>query len=668
MPAILLLLALITADDAPLPPLAIRPEERNAFEGEKIAAGKDARRLIKLAMWAESKGLAEDRDALLKQAAAIDPGQDSAMGLLGRVAQGGKFQSPDEAGRAIRLEASQAARLAEYADRRDQINRAEETERTMIRDLEAANRPLEARMVQARIDRRLAPAHLKLGLWCETHDLKPEAQAHFTSATLLNPYLEAAWTHLGYVKHNNRWMNHDQIAAEAKELAAQHAADLHWAPILQRGKDGLGRDSSRAQAEKKLAEVADPRALPSVLKVFLTANPKDQREAVRLLGQIEGPASARQLALVAIRSDFEPVRREAIELLKGRELRDYAEPLVQMLHRPWTYRVVPVQGPGSNGTLEIDSARFHLIRTYDAPSPFALAGSFRGYVGIDANGLPLVISGRELDHLRSKPKLADGLLAAAEEKTIELIASAQFKAESSRQRMIADINDIEQFNATSEAINARVVPILQQAAGAPGTLGDDEDAWNRWYYEKVGYRYTPSPKLTYRQEFPQSYPPQIQSCFAAGTPVRTIEGHRPIETLQVGDRVLAQDVKAGGLSFQPILAIHHNPPDRTLNVSLEGGDVLVASRFHRFWVAARGWVMARDLKAGDVVRTLGGQVSIAKVEEGPVVPVFNLDVAGARTFFVGDHDALVHDNTMPATPPVLFDERADLAGLDPRKR
>ena len=35
--------------------------------------------------------------------------------------------------------------------------------------------------------------------------------------------------------------------------------------------------------------------------------------------------------------------------------------------------------------------------------------------------------------------------------------------------------------------------------------------------------------------------------------------------------------------------------------------------------------------------------------------MFNLDVAGTRTFFVGTRDMLVHDNTLPAPQAQAFD-------------
>ena len=104
----------------------------------------------------------------------------------------------------------------------------------------------------------------------------------------------------------------------------------------------------------------------------------------------------------------------------------------------------------------------------------------------------------------------------------------------------------------------------------------------------------------------------LPSCFAAGTQVRTLLGLRPIEKIEVGDQVLAQDPITGKLSFETVDAVHHNPPGKTLKIRL-GSEEILPSIYHRFWCAGRGWVMARDLKPGDEVRTLGGRVRVDSV-------------------------------------------------------
>jgi hypothetical protein len=68
--------------------------------------------------------------------------------------------------------------------------------------------------------------------------------------------------------------------------------------------------------------------------------------------------------------------------------------------------------------------------------------------------------------------------------------------------------------------------------------------------------------------------------------------------------------------------------------------------------------MARDLKPGDALRVRGGHARVAAAETGGVVPVYNLDVAGEHTFFVGARDCLVHDNTAPPVAARPFDALA----------
>ena len=94
---------------------------------------------------------------------------------------------------------------------------------------------------------------------------------------------------------------------------------------------------------------------------------------------------------------------------------------------------------------------------------------------------------------------------------------------------------------------------------------------------------------------------------------------------------------------------------------------MVSSEFHRFWKSGHGWVMARDLKEGDLIRTLDGPLAVSRIERGEVVPVYNLDVAEDADFFVGRGGVLVHDNTLPDLRERPFDaaDAPDMAGAGP---
>ena len=150
-------------------------------------------------------------------------------------------------------------------------------------------------------------------------------------------------------------------------------------------------------------------------------------------------------------------------------------------------------------------------------------------------------------------------------------------------------------------------------------------------------------------------PYSIRTCFAAGTAVHTLDGVRPIETIEVGDQVISQDTATGALRFQSVVFVHRNPPAKTLRLTLSDGQSVVCSVYHRFWRANLGWAQARELKPGDPLRSLTGIVWVDRIEPDTIQPLYNLDVAGSRTFFVGSTILLVHDNTLPDHRQQPFD-------------
>ena len=139
-----------------------------------------------------------------------------------------------------------------------------------------------------------------------------------------------------------------------------------------------------------------------------------------------------------------------------------------------------------------------------------------------------------------------------------------------------------------------------------------------------------------------------------------MDGPRPIEDLRAGDDVLTQNPRTGELKYQPLVAVYHNPPNGTLRIEIDG-ESIVATGIHRLWKAGKGWTMARDLKPGDVLRTIGGTAAVKSVVEEKVQPVFNLRVADGESFFVGRSGVLAHDNSTINPTPQPFDAVAPLS-------
>lgn len=619
------------------------------YQALKAKAGKDPQAQVKLALWCEAHGMNGERVKHLAQAVLSDPKNATARGLLGLIALGSRWETADRARERIKADDAHAAKRAEYQERRSKLTNDEITSQQVADLLEKKGDYQAAYRARLRSNRRLAEAHVELGLWCDRNGLKPEETAHFTLAVHLDPYRDSSWKHLGYVKRNGRWTSRDQAADDERDEREQKKADRYWEPLLKKWTDWLGDKRHREEALDLLATVVDRRAVPSILKLFPIDRPEaDQLHRVRLLTRIDDPSSSRAIANQAIKTQFSSVRRAAIETLKKRPPRDYAGNLVEMIHGSIRYEVQAVTGPDSRGKLAIEAPRFRMVRTYDVPPAFELASSFRGYVGYDDNGLPVVVQGRELDYMKRQivnPQVIAAKVQEIEIRTANMLNQATLAAQV---QMAADISAIKRANEQAHDDNASIVPVLKSAAGAPASLGDDEDAWRGWWFDTLGYSYQASPKPTFTQDVVAQYLPySVRTCFAAGTPVHTLDGARPIEAIQVGDQVISQDAATGALSFQPVVFVHRNPPAQTLRLALSDGESVVCSVYHRFWRANLGWTQARELKPGDSLRSLAGIVRVVSIEPDSVQPLYNLDVAGSRTFYVGRTNLLVHDNTLP---------------------
>jgi hypothetical protein len=627
------------------------------YDSLKAKAGKNPQAQVKLALWCEAHGMNGERVKHLAQAVLSDPKNVTARGLLGLIAFGSRWETAEQARDRIKADDAQAANRAEYQERRIKLTNDEIKNQQAADLLEKKGDYQGAYLARLRSNRRLAEAHVELGLWCDRNGLGPEETAHFTMAVHLDPYRDSSWKHLGYVKRNGRWTSREQAAADERDEREQKQANRYWEPLLKKWTAWRGDKRHREEAENLLAAIVDRRAVPSILKLFPIDRPAaDQLERVRLLAGIDDPLSSRAIANQAVLSSFESVRRAAIDVLKKRPPRDYAGPLVEMIHGTIRYEVRPVTGPDSRGALAIDAPRFRMVRTYDVPRAFDLASSFRGYVGYDDNGLPVVAQGRELDYMKRQmgnPQVVADKVREIEVRTANILNEATLAAQL---RMAADINTITLTNNQAHDDNARIVPVLEYAAGAPASLGDDEDAWRGWWFDSLGYSFQASPKPTFSEDVAAQYLPySVRTCFAAGTAVHTLDGARPIEEVQVGDQVISQDAATGALSFQPVVFVHRNPPATTLRLSLSDGQYVVCSIYHRFWRANLGWAQARELKPGDSLRSLAGIVQVDRIEPDSVQPLYNLDVAGSRTFFVGRTNLFVHDNTLPEQRLKPFD-------------
>ncbi len=424
------LFAVVVTAFAPQDVPAATAVDRNTYEAVRRKAGRDPAALVKLALWCEAHGLTVERLKHLTEAIGIQPDNVVAQGLLGLISYRGEWLSPDDVRAKRKSDEELSKKLEAYYARSSAL---EASLRTTKNDM--AGR------------RKAAIGHEKLGAWCEQQGLKDEAIAHYNTAVQFDPYLDAPWKRLGYVKHHGRWMTRGRILEEEQEAVAQRKADRQWDALLKKGKAQLLEKKRRQSAEESLANVTDPRAVPSIMRVFGAGSEADQARAVTMLKRIESSTTSKELARLAAVSDSALVRASAIDLLKKREPRDYVGLLIEMVQNPVEYKVQPVQGPGTQGGLLIDTPRFTLLRTYDAPPAFNLASTFRGTVTYDSDGMPVVIRGVELDTMKLlNAKLQMAKLSEVTERSHQFLIEANIKAAAAQQQLLADVSAIEHYN------------------------------------------------------------------------------------------------------------------------------------------------------------------------------------------------------------------------------
>lgn len=132
--------------------------------------------------------------------------------------------------------------------------------------------------------------------------------------------------------------------------------------------------------------------------------------------------------------------------------------------------------------------------------------------------------------------------------------------------------------------------------------------------------------------------------FSAATPVLTAHGTQPISAVEVGDHVYAYHEVLGATGTFTVTAVnsHIDPAITALTID---GEQLETTPEHPFYTHERGWVAADDLWVGAQVYRADGRTGL--VQRVTLIqhqqPMYNLTVAQAHTFFVGNGLWLVHN-------------------------
>ena len=689
---LLLCCALLPADEPARNDGKPTQSDLAAYQEVTARTGRDAGSQVKLALWCEAHGLSAERIKHLTLAALTDPANLAARGLLGLVSYQGKWQRPEEVSRQAHDDPARQAILKEYLDRRAHI--ADKPDDHWKLALWCGQNGLKEqstvhlrRVIQ--LDPRRDAAWRRLGFkrqgsqWVKP-DLAAAEKFEFEAQYHANKTWKPRLEHLG-----------DALASRvrAKRAAAEQAL-------------GQITDPRAVPMVWMLFVRGDEAKQRVAVRILGQINASGSSRALALLGVFSPWADIRQSAAATLRQR-DP--RDFAEVLVGL-LRDPIKYKVKPVSGPGSQGELLVEGkdanikrlytpltpptitPGlqfvtyTNGMLVASQ----FLGSYTADSWFSPVQ----FQAVDPNRVTGVLQQMGLPADKSRQlgqnvarnanqgiaaiNLNSGLagntsINVQETVTIpmgQMMADAQNSAMAAQRRLSQDVQGIEASNAELAVTNNRVRDILREYSGQD--FGQDQQTWEKWAIDLKGYAIQPflsaqSPPPTYVEDVPIDYQPQApppvtqtsfvrvsHTCFGAGTKVRTLDGPRPIEDIREGDPVLSQNTTTGALSYQPVVVAFHNPPNATFRIDL-GNETVVATGIHRFWKAGQGWVMARELKAGDRLRTVGGITLVKAVEPDRVQPVFNLQLADGDSFFVGNQGVLAHDNSIVSPTEKPFD-------------
>ena len=138
----------------------------------------------------------------------------------------------------------------------------------------------------------------------------------------------------------------------------------------------------------------------------------------------------------------------------------------------------------------------------------------------------------------------------------------------------------------------------------------------------------------------------ISYCFVAGTLVTTEDGQKPIEKIEVGDKVLSEDETTGEVAVKTVTETYINETDELIHICVNG-ETISATPTHPFYVDKLGWTLARSLRAGDILVLSNGELVTVEwvqheIHESPI-KVYNFEVEDFHTYFVGENRVLVHN-------------------------
>lgn len=150
--------------------------------------------------------------------------------------------------------------------------------------------------------------------------------------------------------------------------------------------------------------------------------------------------------------------------------------------------------------------------------------------------------------------------------------------------------------------------------------------------------------FTGAKKFNKMYKYNPCGCLPAGTLVKTQNGDKLIEDIQVGDMVLAKNVDTNIQAYKPVEQLYEFDAEVVYTVDVAGTKIRTTSN-HPFWVKGKGWTAADELLVGDMLET--EDLAFNAIEnisfEFEPTKVYNFTVEDYHTYYISELGFLTHN-------------------------
>ena len=155
-----------------------------------------------------------------------------------------------------------------------------------------------------------------------------------------------------------------------------------------------------------------------------------------------------------------------------------------------------------------------------------------------------------------------------------------------------------------------------------------------------------------------------KTCFIAGTLIVTGYGLSKIENIKPGDLVLSTNTDTMETGYKKVLEKYVRKTRELVHIVV-GGEEIVSTADHPYFVVGRGFVNAGQLCIGSPLQNADGKIleveQIYKeyLEEDEEVTVYNFQVEDWHTYHVGEMEVLVHNTNCGKWNKGSFDSQED---------